>query len=104
MEKITITPVKTKILKALHDKFGNELFTYTDIVKEVCVQRGIISDHSEYNWRIHRGQYADAITRYGGNDYMYNCTKRNPWRLEHVWTNIPTHSHMYRVVDCRKNY
>jgi hypothetical protein len=102
MNTNTYTPVKSKILKALHDKFGNELFTYTDIVKEVCVQHGSITDHSEYNWRIHRGQYACAINCYGGNDYLYKCTKRNPWRLEQVWT--LGKSNMYRVVDCRKDY
>lgn len=89
--------IKSQILKALHERHGNGTFRYTDIVKEVLVQRGIISDHSEYDWREHRGYYACAINQYNSN-YMYVCTKRNPWKLERVGT--LGKAHQYRVVSC----
>lgn len=90
--------IKSQILQALHSRHGNGRFRYTDIVKEVLVQRGIISDHSLYDWRVHRGYYACAINRYNSN-YMYVCTQKNPWRLERVW--VQGNQLEYRVIDCR---
>jgi hypothetical protein len=89
--------IKSQILSSLHDQFGNAPFRYTDIVKQVLLSRGIINSPSEYDWKVDRGYYACAITRYN-SEYLYKCTSRNPWRL--VKEIGPNGKSQYRVESC----
>ncbi len=89
--------IKSQILSSLHREFGNTPFRYTDIVKQVLLSRGIINSPSEYDWKTHRGYYACAITCYN-SEYLYKCTKRNPWRL--VTGISPKGKTEYRVENC----
>jgi hypothetical protein len=74
------TTVKYNVLKSLRERFGEQTFTYTDIVKEFLIHNGVIAKHEDYNWRDHRGYYACAISCYSG-DYLYNYSKTSPLRL-----------------------
>jgi hypothetical protein len=74
--------VKSRVMQGLMLRFGNQEFTYTDIVKEVLLVNGEIKDLSEYDWRKHRGYYVGSITDLTG--YFYKFTKQNPWRLVKV--------------------
>jgi hypothetical protein len=89
--------IKSQILSSLHGQFGNTPFTYTDIVKQVLLSRGIINSPSEYDWKTHRGYYACAINCYN-SEYLYKCTTRNPWRL--VKGISPNGKTQYRVENC----
>jgi hypothetical protein len=89
--------IKSQILSSLHSHFGNTPFKYTDIVKHVLMNRGIINSPSEYNWETHRGYYSCAINRYN-SEYLYNCTTKNPWRL--VKEIGPNGKPRYRVENC----
>jgi hypothetical protein len=70
-------------MRALKNRFGDGEFSYTDIVKEVLLVNGEITDLSEYDWRKHRGYYAGTISKWWG--YFYKSTPQNPWRLVVVY-------------------
>jgi len=75
---------KFQILSGLKERFGEGRFMYKDIVIQALLTNGLISSPDQWNPKIHRGYYADAIGAYKGNDYLYKYSKKCPLRLNKI--------------------